>query len=140
MSSSLTEDQNSLLRAKEAIDVEREGLRADARTLANLRSEHARLKDDFRSLFTSNERVKTEYCGLQTDYKSLKTSYNQLRLHQTELTGQLHESKEQLTMIDVEHSKALNKCEVLLQLNSSLEEDRKSLMNQVSRTRVCRPT
>jgi chromosome segregation ATPase len=131
MSLSLSEGQDDLLRAKEAINVERETLRTDARTLANLRSEHARLKDDFRSLFTSNERVKSEYCNLQTDYKALKTSYNQLKLQQTELTGQLHESKEQLTMMDVEHSKAVNRCEVLAHLNNSLEEDRKSLMNQV---------
>ena len=69
MSLNLSEDQNSLIRAKEAIDLERENLRTDARTLANLRSEHARLKDDFRSLFTSNERIKSDYCSLQTDYK-----------------------------------------------------------------------
>lgn len=65
MSMSLSEGQDNLLRAKEAIDMERETLRADTRTLSNLRSEHARLKDDFRSLFTSNERVKNEYCSLQ---------------------------------------------------------------------------
>ena len=89
MSVSLSEDQNSLLRAKEAIDLERENLRTDARTLSNLRFEHARLKDDFRSLFTSNERVKGDYCSLQTDYKALKTSYNQMKLQQTELKGQV---------------------------------------------------
>lgn len=107
-------------------------LRADARTLSNLRSEHARLKDDFRSLFTANERVKGEYCGLQTDYKGLKTSYNQLRLQQTETKGSLHEAREQLALMDVEHSKAANRCEVLQQMNSSLEDDRKNLMSQVS--------
>ena len=37
MSMSLSEGQDDLLRAKEAIDMERESLRADARTLANLR-------------------------------------------------------------------------------------------------------
>ena len=100
--------------------------------MSNLRSEHARLKDDFRSLFTSNERVKSEYCGLQTDYKGLKTSYNQLKLGQTDMKGQLNEAREQLTLMDVEHSKAVNRCEVLAQMNSSLEEDRRSLMSQVS--------
>ncbi len=107
-------------------------LRADARTLSNLRSEHARLKDDFRSLFTSNERVKSEYCGLQNDYKGLKTSYNQLKLQQTETKGELNEARDQLTLMDVEHSKAVNRCEVLAQMNGSLEEDRRSLMSQVS--------
>lgn len=134
MSLSLTQSQDDLLKAREAIDVERENLRTDARTLANLRSEHARLKDDFRSLFTSNERVKSEYCNLQTDYKSLKSSYNQLKLQQTDQGGQLHEIKEQLAFLEIEHSKALNRCEVLGQMNMSLEEDRKSLMSQVSVT------
>lgn len=35
-------------------------------------------------------------------------------------------------MLDVENSKITNRCEVLHQLNLSLEEDRKSLMSQVS--------
>ena len=131
MSVSLSEDQDNLLRAKEAIDLERENLKTDARTLANLRSEHARLKDDFRSLFTANERVKNEYCNLQTEYKALKTSYNQQKLQQTELKGELGDVKDQMTIIDVEHTKALNRCEVLAQLNMSLEDDRKSLMSQV---------
>ena len=67
--------------------MERESIRTDAKTLSNLRSEHARLKDDFRSLFTSNDRIKTEYCNLQSDYKTLKTTHNQLKLAQTELKG-----------------------------------------------------
>ena len=132
MSVSLSEDQDNLLRAKEAMDVERENLRTDARTLSNLRSEHARLKEDFRSLFTANDRVKSEYCNLQTEYKALKTSYNQLKLQQTELKGDLGDARDQMSMIDVEHTKALNRCEVLAQLNMSLEDDRKSLMSQVS--------
>ena len=51
---SLNEDQEKIVRAKEALDAEREALKGDTRTLANLRSEHARLKEDFRSLFTGN--------------------------------------------------------------------------------------
>ena len=73
--------------------MERESIRTDAKTLSNLRSEHARLKDDFRSLFTSNDRIKTEYCNLQSDYKSLKTTHNQLKLAQTELKGTFYQTK-----------------------------------------------
>ncbi|XP_023337883.1 protein Daple [Eurytemora carolleeae] len=104
----------------------------DKKTLSNLRSEHSRLKDDFRSLFTANERMKTEYCNLQTDYKTLKTENNQLKLKNTKLAGQLGDGREQMTILDVENSKVNNRCEVLHQLNLSLEEDRKSLMSQVS--------
>lgn len=132
MSLSLSEGQDSLIKAKEALDQERENLRADVRTLANLRSEHNRLKEDFRSLFTTNERVKGEYCNLQSDYKALKTSYNQLKLQQTDFKGQLDETRSQLTQIDVEYSKAVNRCEVLTKINNSLEDDRKGLMDQFS--------
>ena len=40
-----------------------------------------------RSLFTANERIKTEYCNLQTDYKTLKTENNQMKLRTTEMQG-----------------------------------------------------
>merc|ERR1711951_175518 len=100
---SFTQGQDDILRAKEAIDLERESLNMDKKTLSNLRSEHSRLKDDFRSLFTANERMKSEYCNLQTDYKTLKTENNQLKLKSTELTGQLGDTREQLTILDVEN-------------------------------------
>ena len=131
MSVTFSEGQEALIRAREEIAIEREQLRADARTLANLRSEHARLKDDFRSLFTSNERIKSEYCNLQSDYKSLKSNYNRQKLYDTEQQGVVHDMKEKMAIVDVEHTKLLNRCEVLEQMNNSLEEDRKKLMNQV---------
>ena len=46
--------------------------------------------------------------------------------------GWLADGKEQVTLLDVENTKITNRCEVLHQLNLSLEEDRKSLMSQVS--------
>merc|ERR1719318_1565636 len=128
----VSQGQDDIIKAKEAIDMERENLKMDKKTLSNLRSEHSRLKDDFRSLFTANERMKTEYCNLQTDYKSLKTENNQLKLRHTELQGKLGDAREQITILDVENTKVTNRCEVLHQLNLSLEEDRKSLMSQVS--------
>merc|ERR1712129_602215 len=48
------------------------------------------------------------------------------------LKGHLGEAKDQLQMIDVEHSKTQNRGEVLGQVNSSLEEDRKNLMSHVT--------
>jgi len=128
----VSQGQDDIIKAKEAIDMERETLKMDKKTLSNLRSEHSRLKDDFRSLFTANERMKTEYCNLQTDYKTLKTENNQLKLRHTDLQGKVGDAREQITILDVENTKITNRCEVLHQLNLSLEEDRKSLMSQVS--------
>ena len=44
----VTQSQDDIIKAKEAIDKERQELKIDKKTLANLRSEHSRLKDDFR--------------------------------------------------------------------------------------------
>ena len=75
--------------------------------------------------------MKSDYRTLQTEYKDLKSSYNEMKLSQTQMKGQLEEAREQFTMLDVEHTKAVNRCEVLSTLNMSLEEDRKNLMSQV---------
>ena len=44
----VNQSQDDIIKAKEAIDKERQELKIDKKTLANLRSEHSRLKDDFR--------------------------------------------------------------------------------------------
>ena len=50
-SETVSQGQDDIIKAKEAIDMEREALKMDKKTLANLRSEHSRLKDDFRYVF-----------------------------------------------------------------------------------------
>lgn len=40
-------------------------MKKENETYSNLRSEHSRLKDDFRTLFTSDERIKNEYKNIQ---------------------------------------------------------------------------
>eukprot|EP00096_Caligus_rogercresseyi_P012500 TRINITY_DN524_c2_g1_i2.p1 TRINITY_DN524_c2_g1~~TRINITY_DN524_c2_g1_i2.p1 ORF type:complete len:651 (-),score=188.86 TRINITY_DN524_c2_g1_i2:1125-3077(-) len=131
VTANLDEDQNALLKAKKAIDMDRESLRSDARTLSNLRSEHARLKEDFRSLFTSNEKIKQEFCGLQTEYKSLKTLHNKLMIDHTAIRGENELINDKSITLVIDNDKLTNKCEVLTKLNDSLEDDRKGLMSQV---------
>ena len=77
-----------------------------------------------RSLFTAREQM-------ETDYMSLKTEDTQLKLRHIDLQGKVGDAREQITILDVENTKITNRCEVLHQLNLSLEEDRKSLMSQV---------
>ena len=74
----------------------------------------------------------TKYGNLKTDYKSLNTENNQLKLQHTELQDKLGNAREQYTQLDVENTMVTNKREVLHQLNLSVEEDRKSLVSQVS--------
>ena len=53
----------------------------------------------FRSLFTANERMKTEYCNLQTDYKTLKTENNQLKLKVKNLFFMYYNLEEEILRI-----------------------------------------
>ncbi|XP_068240760.1 girdin isoform X2 [Palaemon carinicauda] len=124
--------EDDLLKMREALDAEMSKLKMDSNSLANLRGEHSRLKDDFRSLFSANEKLRTEYKNLQGDYKSVKTENNTVKLRLTELDGELNDTRDQMAALDVEVSKLTNKCQVLQTLNVTLEEDRRSLMSQVS--------
>ncbi|XP_050690799.1 girdin-like, partial [Eriocheir sinensis] len=128
----MSASEDDLLKLREVLESEMSKLKSDSTTLANLRGEHSRLKDDFRSLFSANEKLRTEYKSLQGDYKSIKTENNTVKLKLTELNGELNEARDQMAALDVEVSKLTNKCQVLQTLNMTLEEDRRSLMSQVS--------
>ncbi|XP_071537129.1 uncharacterized protein Girdin isoform X2 [Panulirus ornatus] len=130
--SDMSASEDELLKLREALEEEMTKLKTDSTSLANLRSEHSRLKDDFRSLFSANEKLRTEYKSLQGDYKTIKTENNTLKLRLTELRGELNDTRDQMAALDVEVSKLTNKCQVLQTLNMTLEEDRRSLMSQVS--------
>uniref|UniRef100_A0A0P4Y8S8 Girdin n=3 Tax=Daphnia magna TaxID=35525 RepID=A0A0P4Y8S8_9CRUS len=119
-------------RSRTELQEELDKSRAETRSLTNLRAEHSRLKDDFRSLFVANEKLKSEYKCLQNDYKSLRGEHNTLKLKHTQLQGEAAESRHQVTNLDVELSKLNNKCDVLQQWNTTLEEDKRNLVNQVS--------
>nr|XP_029712484.1 daple-like protein [Aedes albopictus] len=100
--------------------------------LANLRAEHSKLKDDFRCLFTSSERLKQDCQKRQEHYRSYRSENSTLRLKNTELTGELNNKVEQITNLEIEYTKMHQRCEMLLQMNSSLDIDRRTLMDHVS--------
>lgn len=100
--------------------------------LANLRAEHSKLKDDFRCLFTNSERLKQEYKNRQEQYRACRTENSRLKLQNTELNGELSNKVEQITNLEIEYTKMNQRCEMLLQMNSSLDIDRRTLMDHVS--------
>ncbi|XP_076028597.1 protein girdin isoform X5 [Oratosquilla oratoria] len=128
----LSQGEDELLKLREALEAEMANLKEDSTSLANLRAEHSRLKDDFRCLFSANEKLRGEYKSMQGDYKTLKTENNSLKLKLTELSGEVNDARDQMGALDVEVAKLTNKCQVLQTINSSLEDDRRNLMSQVS--------
>lgn len=79
---------------------ELEKAKGENRALGNLRAEHSRLKDDFRSLFVANEKLKSEYKNIQGDYKALRVDHNSLKLKHTQLQGEAAESRHDVSYIN----------------------------------------
>ncbi|XP_049783703.1 protein Daple isoform X1 [Schistocerca cancellata] len=109
----------------QALQRECDRLKAESRSLTNLRAEHSSLKDDFRNLFTANEKLKQEYRNLQEEHRSLRSDSGSIKLRATEMQGEL-------AVLEVELAKMTHKCELLQQMNASLEDDRRALMENVS--------
>lgn len=115
-----------------ALEMDKENLLQDSKSLVNLRTEHSKLKDDFRKLFQANEKLKTEYSTLQEEYKRVRSEAGKLKVTVTELQGELATNNEKITALELEISKLSNRCEMLVHTNSGLEDDRRSLMEHVS--------
>lgn len=113
-------------------EIERENLKIESRNLTNLRAEHSKLKDDFRNLFTASDRLKNEYRNMQEEYRNLRSEVTQLKLRNTEISGEINTKIEIITSMELEINKTNQHCEMLIQMNKSLDADRRSLMDHVS--------
>lgn len=71
-------------------------------------------QDDFRYLFTTNERLKSEYRSIQDEYKSLKTESSRLMLSNTEMQGEFNSQTDTVASLQLENAKLLQKCDVSL--------------------------
>ncbi|KOB66901.1 Hook protein [Operophtera brumata] len=111
---------------------ERENLKVESRNLINLRAEHSKLKEDFRNLFTASDRLKNEYRNMQEEYRNLRSEVAQLKLRNTEMSGEINTKIEVITSMELEINKTNQHCEMLIQMNKSLDADRRSLMDHVS--------
>lgn len=113
-------------------EIDRDNWKMESRNLTNLRAEHSKLKDDFRNLFTASDRLKTEYRHMQEEYRSIKTEVSQLKLRNTEVSGEITTKNESLTSLELELNKTNQQCEMLVQMNKTLDADRRSLMDHTS--------
>lgn len=111
---------------------ERDNLKTESRNLINLRAEHSKLKDDFRNLFTASDRLKNEYRNMQEEYRKLRSEVSHLKLLNTEISGEVNTKVEIITSLELEINKTNQHCEMLIQMNKSLDADRRSLMDHVS--------
>ncbi|XP_050088449.1 girdin [Anopheles aquasalis] len=116
----------------EELKAEQHAMKDGLTNLNNLRAEHSKLKDDFRCLFTQSERVKQDYKNCHDQYRAYRTENSRLKLRNTELSGELTNKKEQISNLEIEYTKIHQRCEMLLNMNASLDIDRRTLMDHVS--------
>lgn len=69
---------------------------------------------------------------IQEQYKAIRAENSKLSLQNTELNGNLSVRIDQAKALEIELSKESTRCEMLLQMNASLDIDRRSLMDHVS--------
>ncbi|XP_053956841.1 girdin isoform X2 [Anastrepha ludens] len=96
--------------------------------LAILRTEHSKLTDDFRNLF----RFKNEYKNIQEQYKMIRSDNSKLKKQNTELLRELDVKSDQIKTMENDAAYYSQQCEVLLQSNTHLDIDRKTLMDNIS--------
>ncbi|XP_058466051.1 girdin-like [Malaya genurostris] len=107
-------------------------MKDDVTNLRNLKSENSELKDDFRCLFTNSERLQTELKNVEVEYRFCRSENNRLKLQNTELYGDLSNKIEQLMNLEIEYTKLHQRFEIIVQMNSNLDTDRRTLMEHVS--------
>ncbi|XP_050430580.1 protein Daple-like [Adelges cooleyi] len=110
----LKEKLTQLRSVESKLKRENEQLKAEIAALKHLPAEHAKLKDDFRALFTINEKLKTD----------LRNSFDTGELVDTHLK-EIESLKSKLTDANARYT-------VLQQMTSSFGEDRRSLMEHVT--------
>lgn len=72
------------------------------------------------------------YTFTQEQYKEIRADNSRLNLQNTELSGDISVRTDQAKALELELSKESARCEMLLQMNASLDIDRRSLMDHVS--------
>lgn len=98
----------------EELRVELEALKKGSASLINLRAEHSKLKDDFRNLFTTSERLKHEYKNIQDQYRLIRTENSRLKLQTTEQSGEINNRLDHMTALEIDLTKTKQQCEVSL--------------------------
>ncbi|XP_071833306.1 girdin-like isoform X3 [Apostichopus japonicus] len=93
-----------------------------------------RLQAEYDSLQRSHSRLNQEYNEREDGMKTVKTQYRSLQLEHTSLQGELAEARDQYQSIEVERAKLEHKCEMLMQLNSNLEDENHKLMEQLAQS------
>ncbi|KAL7299561.1 hypothetical protein TKK_0007639 [Trichogramma kaykai] len=105
---------------------------ANATSLANLRLEHSKLRDDFRFLYKTAEGVKEQNRALLLENHKLRSECSAKGMRVAELQGDLSVNEQRLSRLEADKSKLVERLDMMTHTNNVLESDRRSLMDQVT--------
>lgn len=91
-----------------------------------LEKQKSQLTDQIKSLSSQNAALLSKNETLRSDYDLLKSDYEGIQ-------QEMNEAREHFQELDVSATKIAHRCEVLVQLNATLEEENKALMDQVNK-------
>eukprot|EP00794_Sanderia_malayensis_P020632 gene20632-22667_t len=91
------------------------------------------LKMEKSRVMGQNEALSAKNASLQTENESLRSELDLLRSDYEIVQEDMNEAKEHYKDLDVSATKIAHRCEVLVQLNGTLEEENRALMDQVNK-------
>ncbi|XP_065068071.1 protein Daple-like isoform X1 [Rhopilema esculentum] len=91
------------------------------------------LQKEKRHMMRQSEEISAKNAALQTQNETLRSELDLLNSDYEVLQKDMEDAKEHYKDLDMSASKIAHRCEVLVQLNSTLEEENRALMDQVNK-------
>ncbi|XP_011502253.1 PREDICTED: girdin-like [Ceratosolen solmsi marchali] len=100
-------------------------LEEECNILKSNKIEHTELKEDFSKLYQANISVTAEYRKIKSEFTKIATNY-------TNYQSKLDSKNEKIVDLEQQIVKLNHRIDVLMQINESLDKDKRSLMDNVS--------
>lgn len=91
------------------------------------------LQQEKKHLVGQNDEISSRNASLQTENESLRSELDLLNQDYEVLQEEMSEAKEHYKDLDMSATKISHRCEVLVQLNGTLEEENRALMEQLNK-------
>ena len=120
-------EKETVSQLKEMLEKDKESFRSDSQ----LKIDYVRLKEELMQTQHMHEKLRNDLQNLDEDYRKLQAENNKVRQHNSSLSGQLTDSREQVGQLNMEVTALINKLESCTALNEKLEDDNRNLMMQM---------
>ncbi|VDP30606.1 unnamed protein product [Soboliphyme baturini] len=103
----------------------------DMKMFAVLQNEHSSLRKAHDNMKLLYEMTTRELEKLRAEYRALKSDFNLANLKVTQVRGELSDCQDCVRQRELELTKFEHRCEMLVQVNRTLEDEGKTLLKQI---------